>query len=105
MDNRQPGRRDALAFWLGMTALLLSLVPLFIAACAMTRNDWLGALLSIWVAIAVIVSPLGAILLGGASLLVKRNWRAGAAVFYATFSLLVMLAFAAVSVLGLVPDR
>lgn len=104
MDNGHSGRRDALAFWLGMIALLLSLVPLFYCNCAMSQLEWLRRELpSGWLAITFIAAPLAAIVLGGASMLVKRNWRGVIAIVYAAFSLLVMLALAAF--VGQGPDR
>jgi hypothetical protein len=108
MGQRHRDRGDVLAFWLGMTALLLSLVPLMLVACVTSRPDWLlGWVMRHfpfpWVAATVVASQLAAIVVGGASLLVKRNWRGATAILYAAFSMLAMLAIFAL--MAQAPDR
>ncbi len=109
MQDKRPDRRDEAAFWLGLTGLLQALLP---AACFVgERNaatwplvEWLTTVLPPLAGlVAIVVAPVGGIVLGVLSLIARPNRQDCEAIVIGACCLLVMLGLAIM--VGSLPDR
>ncbi len=109
MRDKRPDRRDEVAFWLGLTGVLLALLPAACFVCERNAVTWplvewlITVLPPLAGLVAIVMAPVGGIILGVLSLIARPNRQGCEAIVIGACCLLVMLGLGMMA--GSLPDR